>query len=254
MSVPCDPQSLATAATPYQVPLAGLEQSAIIYLLCQIANQSGGGGGAGTVTSFSSGNLAPLFTTSVANPNTTPVLSFAAVPQAANLFYVGPAAGGAAVPTFRSMVTADLGTALTPQFASLGVGTAAVVPGVLDPSIKVLSPVNTPGVSAALLTLECVGGNPYMVLGTQANNNGAFIQYDRVANRLIYSIWGAPGVIQFDNTGSLQAGGYMQAATDINTTGGIFICQAQAGITQLFDIGAGNTQIQFTGGIATGIA
>ena len=34
------------------------------------------GGGGGSVTSFSSGNLSPLFTTSVATPTTTPALSF----------------------------------------------------------------------------------------------------------------------------------------------------------------------------------
>ena len=35
-----------------------------------------GGGGGGGLTSFSAGNLPPLFTTSVANPTTTPALSF----------------------------------------------------------------------------------------------------------------------------------------------------------------------------------
>ena len=36
----------------------------------------GGGGGVGTVTSFNAGNLAPLFTTSVSNPSSTPGLTF----------------------------------------------------------------------------------------------------------------------------------------------------------------------------------
>lgn len=41
-----------------------------------IKDSTGGGGGSGTVTSFSSGNLTDFFTTSVANATTTPALSF----------------------------------------------------------------------------------------------------------------------------------------------------------------------------------
>ena len=62
----------------------------------------------GTVTTFTSGNLSPLFTTSVAAPGTTPALSFAQVVQAANLVYAGPTTGAAANPTFRALVSADM--------------------------------------------------------------------------------------------------------------------------------------------------
>ena len=67
-----------------------------------------GGGGSGTVTSFSSGNLSPLFTTSVATPTTTPALSFSLNTQSANLVFAGPVSGGAATPTFRALVSADI--------------------------------------------------------------------------------------------------------------------------------------------------
>ena len=69
---------------------------------------SGGGGGGGSVTSFSSGNLSPLFTTSVATPTTTPALSFSLNTQNANTVFAGPTSGGAAAPTFRALVAADL--------------------------------------------------------------------------------------------------------------------------------------------------
>ena len=59
------------------------------------------------VTSFSSGNLSPLFTTSVATSTTTPALSFTAVNQNANLVYAGPSSGAAAAPTFRTLVSTD---------------------------------------------------------------------------------------------------------------------------------------------------
>jgi hypothetical protein len=81
---------------------------------------------AGTVTSFSSGNLSPLFTTSVATPTTTPALSFTAVSQSANLVYVGPATGSAAAPTFRALVVADIPSLPASQITS---GTLAVAVG-----------------------------------------------------------------------------------------------------------------------------
>jgi hypothetical protein len=67
-----------------------------------------GGGGGGTVTSFSAGDLTPLFTTSEATPTSTPALSFTLVNQNANIIYSGPTNGAAAAPTFRALVTADI--------------------------------------------------------------------------------------------------------------------------------------------------
>ena len=66
-----------------------------------------GGAGTGTVTSVSAGNLSPLFNTSVANPTTTPALSFSQISQAQNLFYASPN-GSSGNPTFRAIVAADL--------------------------------------------------------------------------------------------------------------------------------------------------
>jgi len=61
--------------------------------ICQPPNTANG-----TVTSFSAGNLLPLFTTNVANPTTTPQLTFTQSSAAANTYYgVGGTAG---VPSF----------------------------------------------------------------------------------------------------------------------------------------------------------
>jgi hypothetical protein len=57
--------------------------------------------GAGTVTSFSAGNLSPLFTTSVATSTTTPALTFALSNAAAGTV-LGNATGSAAGPTYTS--------------------------------------------------------------------------------------------------------------------------------------------------------
>lgn len=70
--------------------------------------------GTGTVTGFSAGNLSPLFTTSVATSTTTPALSFILASQSANRVFAGPTSGGAALPTYRALVAADLpNTAVT---------------------------------------------------------------------------------------------------------------------------------------------
>lgn len=69
-----------------------------------------GGGGSGSVTNFSAGNLSPLFSTSVANPTTNPSLSFTPVGTGSsgdyyggdNAFHALPAAGSGTVTNFQA--------------------------------------------------------------------------------------------------------------------------------------------------------
>lgn len=61
----------------------------------------------GSVASFSSGNLSPLFTTSVANSTTNPALSFSLSSVAAHKWY-GNATGSSGVPSFSSMDTTEI--------------------------------------------------------------------------------------------------------------------------------------------------
>jgi len=69
---------------------------------------TGGGSSSGTVTNVSAGNLSPLFTTNVANPTTTPSITYTLVSQSSGLIYAGPASGSSAVPTFRLLALTDL--------------------------------------------------------------------------------------------------------------------------------------------------
>lgn len=64
--------------------------------------------GTGTVTNFSAGDLSPIFTTSEATTTTTPALTFNLSTQSANAVFAGPTSGGAAAPTFRALVAADI--------------------------------------------------------------------------------------------------------------------------------------------------
>lgn len=66
--------------------------------------------GSGTVTTFSAGNLSPLFTSSVSNPTTTPSLTFALSNFSANTVYAGPTSGSPAPPTVRTLVSSDIPT------------------------------------------------------------------------------------------------------------------------------------------------
>jgi hypothetical protein len=67
----------------------------------------GGGGGSGTVTSV--GLSAPAeFTVSGSPITTSGTLTLTKANQASNLIYAGPASGGPAAPTFRSLAEADI--------------------------------------------------------------------------------------------------------------------------------------------------
>jgi hypothetical protein len=83
--------------------------------------------GTGTVTSFSAGNLSPLFTTSVTNSTTTPALSFALSTAGAHQF-LGNNTGSTAAPTYVQPAFTDLtGAAGTAQGGLPTGGTAAQV-------------------------------------------------------------------------------------------------------------------------------
>lgn len=66
-----------------------------------------GGGGSGSLTNFSSGNLSPLFTSSVLNPTTSPSLSYSLISQSPNTVFAGPSSGSG-FPTFRALVANDI--------------------------------------------------------------------------------------------------------------------------------------------------
>lgn len=77
-------------------------------------------GGSGTVTSFSAGNLSPVFTSNVATATSTPALTFTLATQAQKTFFAGPASGADAAPTFRALVAGDMpaGTGTVTNFSA----------------------------------------------------------------------------------------------------------------------------------------
>jgi hypothetical protein len=83
-----------------------LDNSGLQRTDCTITGGSGGGG-SGTVTSFSAGDLSPLFTTSVATPTTTPALGFSLSNAGAHTF-LGNNTGSSAAPAFVQPAAADI--------------------------------------------------------------------------------------------------------------------------------------------------
>ena len=77
-----------------------------------VISSTASGGGGGSVTSVSAGNLPPLFTTNVANPTTTPAVSFTFSNTASGTFLAGPASGSDGPWTNRGILGTDLTGAL----------------------------------------------------------------------------------------------------------------------------------------------
>ena len=86
-----------------------------------IANTSPSSGG--TVTTFSSGNLSPIFTTSVANATTTPALSYA-LSNAAAYTVLSNNTGSSATPSYNKVDLANMVTGNLPV-GNLNSGTSA---------------------------------------------------------------------------------------------------------------------------------
>lgn len=76
----------------------------------QYARYTAMGGGTGTVTSvgLADGSTLPIYTISGSPVTTSGTLTFTLANQLANIVLAGPASGGAAQPTFRALVPADI--------------------------------------------------------------------------------------------------------------------------------------------------
>ncbi len=138
------------------------------------AGQTFPGAGSGTVTSFSSGNLAPLFTTSVVTATTTPTLSFSLTSQPANSVFASPN-GAAGAPTFRSLVSTDIPNIAESQVTNLTTDLAAKAP-LASPAFTGTPTAPTPATadnSTRIATTAYVQGQGYLSSAVTSFNGQA---------------------------------------------------------------------------------
>jgi hypothetical protein len=104
---------------------------------------SSGSGGSGTVSSFSAGNLSPLFTTSVATSASTPALSFSLTNAAVDSWF-GNSSGSSAAPSFQ---TGTLPAVLLPNPSSSTLGGIRSAASVSNQWINSISTSGIPALS-----------------------------------------------------------------------------------------------------------
>lgn len=177
----------------------------------QTGGGGGGGGGSGNVLSVAAGNLAPLFTTSVATPTTTPVLSFTLSNAAANSVF-GNCTSGSAVPTYCSILAA-----MQPSTTVNAVTSDTNVTGSIAGQTLTLGWTGTAAKSRMLATTVYEDQANTYTSGLQdftgatlklPNSAGAaptvsgLLAYDTTSNRLVAGINGATQVLPWFTSGT----------------------------------------------------
>jgi hypothetical protein len=119
----------------------------------------------GTVTTISSGNLNPIFTTSISNPTTTPAISFVLTNAAQNTVLAGPTSGAGA-PTYRSIVDADI-TALN-WSKIIATPTTVAGYGIIDAQPILVSGTNIKTINGS----SVLGSGNLVVSATLTNGSG----------------------------------------------------------------------------------
>ena len=144
-----------------------------------------GGGGSGTVLSFSASNLTPLFTTSVATATTTPALTFTLTNAPANSVLGNPT-GTVGTPSYTS----------SPVVTSIGIlGTStSSLPGPLSITDGTTATGLSYGFSHLAAGLPAGGSLAWVNGQTNSNGNSMVINWNQTAstatNNWCLSIWG----------------------------------------------------------------
>ena len=133
----------------------------------------------GTVSSFSSGNLSPLFTTSVATSTTTPSLSFSLSNAAGGTIFGNPT-GSSGAPSYTSTPVLGINASTNGTLGLANGGASGVT--ITVQNLGATSAYNfnlpaTPGSSGQVLVSQG-GGSSSMTWGT----NGATVSWDTITN------------------------------------------------------------------------
>jgi hypothetical protein len=150
-----------------------------------LVRKNAGGGSGGGFGGFSSGNLAPIFTTSVANPTTSPAQSFALTAAAADSILGNPTGSSAGPIYTANPVVAGISTQGNPTFNALAYGCVADN-GTTDNTACY----NTMNTAAAF-----AGGTIFFPYAGTASNTYGFNTAPAIISGTNIKIECAPGVI-----------------------------------------------------------
>lgn len=131
-----------------------------------------GGGGSGTVTTFSAGTLSPIFTTSVTNASTTPSLAFVLTNALAHSF-LGNNTGATGAPGYVSITANDL-----PGLGAITIGTTSPLGGGGSVSL---------GASLTLTCSSCITSIPQLPITKTGVTSNWIRSYDSTTGLFVAS-------------------------------------------------------------------
>ena len=198
-------KSILTAGTGISITNAG----------GSITIASTGGGGTGTVTSFSSGNLSPLFTTSVATSASTPALTYS-LTNAGAYTVLGNSTSASAAPSYTSgPITNSHGIAGTTS------GVIAIQPQAVAGSYNFNLPTSAGTSGQALLSGG--GGATAMIFGTlgvPAGGTGATTLTGYIIGNGAGAMTASTTIPTTALTGTLQAAQFPALTGEVTTSAG----------------------------------
>jgi hypothetical protein len=202
-----------------------------------------GAGSGGTVTSFSSGNLSPLFTTSVATSTTTPVLSYALSAVSGFKVY-GNFTSGSAAPSFGGPITSQMG----------GTGTNSTATNGQIPIGSTVGGQYTPGTITAGSGITVTNGaGSITIAATASANTVTLMASENIAAGALINIWNSSGTAKIRNADastSRAAQGWAPSAITSGNTGTVTIGNGADSSISGLTIGS-NYFLDATGGVTT---
>lgn len=165
----------------------------------------------GTVTTFSAGTLSPLFTTSVANPTSTPSLTFILSSVSQNFVFAGPTSGSGA-PAFRALVAGDIPNLPASQITSGTMATARLGSGTAN--------------SGTILYGNSTWGAPGTPAFTIGSNATGYLTYTSGVLNFANPVNTANGFLTLDSSGNLGTppnpySFAIYTSGDLSTIGGV---------------------------------